>query len=48
MLEGSNVKPILEVTNLIQISRAYEQVSQMISNVNDLSEQTINRLGKVS
>ncbi len=48
MLEGSNVKPILEVTNLIQISRAYEQVSQMISSVNDLSEQTIQRLGKVS
>jgi flagellar basal-body rod protein FlgF len=48
MLEGSNVKPVLEVTNLIQISRAYEQVSQMISTMNDLSEQTVNRLGKVS
>jgi flagellar basal-body rod protein FlgF len=48
MLEGSNVKPILEVTNLIQISRAYEQVAQMVSNINDLSEQTVNRLGKVS
>jgi flagellar basal-body rod protein FlgF len=48
MLEGSNVKPILEVTNLIQISRAYEQVVQMVTNVNDLSEQSINRLGKVS
>jgi flagellar basal-body rod protein FlgF len=48
MLEGSNVKPVLEVTDLIQISRAYDQVSQMISNVNDLSEQTIQRLGKVS
>lgn len=48
MLEGSNVKPIQEVANLIQISRAYEQVAQLISNVNDLSEQTINRLGKVS
>ncbi len=48
MLEGSNVKPILEVTNLIQIQRAYEQVSQMITTINDLSEQTVNRLGKVS
>lgn len=48
MLEGSNVKPILEVTNLIQISRAYESVAQMISNVNSLSEQSIQRLGKVS
>lgn len=48
MIEGSNVKPVLEVTNLIQIQRAYEQVSQMISSINDLSEQTVNRLGKVS
>ena len=48
MVEGSNVKPILEVTNLIQIQRAYEQVSQMISAINDLSEQTVQRLGKVS
>lgn len=48
MIEGSNVKPVLEVTNLIQIQRAYEQVSQMINNINDLSEQSVNRLGKVS
>lgn len=47
-LEGSNVKPIQEVATLIQIQRSYEQVAQLISNVNDLSEQTINRLGKVS
>lgn len=48
MLEGSNVKPVLEITNLIQISRAYEQVSQMISSANDLSQTAIDRLGKVS
>jgi flagellar basal-body rod protein FlgF len=48
MLEGSNVNPIAEVTNLIQISRAYESAAQMVSDINNLSEQTVNRLGKVS
>jgi flagellar basal-body rod protein FlgF len=48
MLEGSNVNPIAEVTNLIQISRAYESATQMVSDINNLSEQTVNRLGKVS
>jgi flagellar basal-body rod protein FlgF len=48
MLEGSNVNPIAEVTNLIQISRAYESASKMVSDINTLSEQTVNRLGKVS
>jgi flagellar basal-body rod protein FlgF len=47
-LEGSNVNPIMEVSNLIQISRAYEDVSKMISDVNTLSEQSVTRLGKVS
>ena len=47
-LEGSNVNAITEVTNLIQISRAYEDASQMVSDINKLSEQTVDRLGKVS
>ncbi|MDP2765556.1 MAG: flagellar basal-body rod protein FlgF, partial [Brevundimonas sp.] len=37
MLEGSNVNPILEITNLIEIQRAYESVTRMIENTNDLS-----------
>jgi flagellar basal-body rod protein FlgF len=48
MIEGSNVNPVVEMTNLIQISRAYEDASQMVSNIQTLSEQTVNRLGKVS
>jgi flagellar basal-body rod protein FlgF len=48
MLEGSNVKPVTEITNLIQIQRAYEQIAQLISANNDLSQQTIDRLGKAS
>lgn len=48
MLEGSNVNPILEITNLIEIQRAYESVSRMIENANDLSRRSVERLGRVS
>ena len=48
MLEGSNVKPILEMTKLIEISRAYERVTKMIENANDLSRRSVERLGRVS
>ena len=48
MLEGSNVNPILEITNLIEISRAYESVTRMIENANDLSRRSVERLGRVS
>ena len=48
MLEGSNVNPILEITNLIEIQRAYESVSRMIENTNDLSRRSVERLGRVS
>jgi flagellar basal-body rod protein FlgF len=48
MLEGSNVNPILEITNLIEINRAYESVTRMIENANDLSRRSVERLGRVS
>lgn len=48
MLEGSNVNPILEITNLIEIQRAYESVSKMIENTNDLSRRAVERLGRLS
>ena len=48
MLEGSNVEPITQMTLLIEISRAYDTVTQMVSNVNDLSDQAVTRLGRVS
>ena len=48
MLEGSNVNPILEITNLIEISRSYERISKMIENNNDLSRRSVERLGRVS
>lgn len=48
MLEGSNVNPILEITSLIEISRAYEQITRMIENSNDLSRRAVERLGRAA
>lgn len=48
MLEGSNVNTLVEITNLIEISRAYERVTKMIENANDLSRRSVERLGRVS
>lgn len=48
MLEGSNVNPIIEITNLIEIQRAYESVTRMIENSNDLSRRAVERLGRAA
>ena len=48
MVERSNVQPVLEITNLIEITRAYERVAQMMSDTADLSSRTIDRLGKTN
>ena len=48
MTEGSNVKPILEITNLIEITRAYERVAKMMDQAGDLTNRAIERLGRVS
>jgi flagellar basal-body rod protein FlgF len=47
MLEGSNVNPIVEITNLIEINRAYERITRMIEQNNDLSRRSVERLGRV-
>ncbi len=48
VLEGSNVKPIVEITNLIEVSRAYERMATLVQNNSDLSQQSIDRLAKVA
>jgi flagellar basal-body rod protein FlgF len=48
MVESSNVKPIIEITNLIQVQRAYERISSMVQQTNDLSQSSIDRLAKVA
>ncbi|GAA0773478.1 flagellar basal-body rod protein FlgF [Roseibium denhamense] len=46
-LEQSNVEGIFEVTQLIEIQRAYESVTKMLKDVNDLRQQAIGTLGKL-
>jgi flagellar basal-body rod protein FlgF len=47
MLENSNVKPIIEVSKLIEVSRAYEQLTHMMDAEADLSRRSIERMGRV-
>ena len=46
MLEGSNVNPLVKITQLIEISRAYERATKMIDNVQELSRRSVERLGR--
>lgn len=48
MIEGSNVQPIVEVTKMIQVQRAYEAAQTMITNEHDRDLQAIQILTKTS
>jgi len=48
MLEASNVQPILQVTDLIRISRAYDMIAQMMNSTASLSSSAVQRLGSVT
>ncbi|OYX30183.1 MAG: flagellar basal-body rod protein FlgF [Caulobacterales bacterium 32-69-10] len=48
MVERSNVQPVLEITNLIEITRAYERVARMMEQSGDLSTRAIDRLGRIN
>jgi flagellar basal-body rod protein FlgF len=48
MLEGSNVRPVVEMTQIIEISRAYQRVANLINAENDRMRQAIRTLGKVA
>lgn len=48
MIERSNVQPMLQITSLIEITRAYERLAQLVSNNQDLSKSAIERLGKAA
>ncbi|WP_181702299.1 flagellar basal-body rod protein FlgF [Chthonobacter albigriseus] len=44
-IEKSNVEGIIELTRLMEVTRAYESVSKMISEHDDLRSKAIERLG---
>ena len=47
MLEGSNVKPVLEITRMIEVSRAYEQISKIMDSTSELARSAVQRMGRV-
>lgn len=47
-IEKSNVKPVQEITRMIEINRAYNTISQMIENTQKLRQTAIERLSQVS
>jgi flagellar basal-body rod protein FlgF len=46
-LESSNVKPVVEIARMIEVSRAYQSVSSMLERFGDLRRTAIERLGEV-
>jgi flagellar basal-body rod protein FlgF len=46
-VEGSNVNSVMEMTDMIEISRRYEAVAQILQNQNDSEISMIQRLSKI-
>lgn len=47
-VESSNVNPIEETTNMVEILRAYQESQRMAEAMNDLRRRAIERLGRVN
>lgn len=47
MLEGSNVQPIVEITRMIEVSRAYESMARIMDSTAELSKTAVQRMGRV-
>jgi len=47
MLEGSNVNSIVQITRMIEVSRAYEQITRIMDSQSDLSRNSITRMGRL-
>ncbi|MDZ4374065.1 MAG: flagellar basal-body rod protein FlgF [Phenylobacterium sp.] len=45
-VEGSNVRPVIEITRMVEVSRAYEQTAKMMDSESELSRRAVERLGK--
>lgn len=47
-VEGSNVQPIVETTNMVEILRSYQSSMRMSENLNEMRKQAISRLGRIN
>jgi flagellar basal-body rod protein FlgF len=48
MVEGSNVNAVLELTEMIEVSRAYTSIAKMIAQSDELRGTSIDKLARVS
>jgi len=47
MLESSNVKPVVEISHMIEVMRSYEATSSLAKSQEDLQNQAIDKLGQM-
>jgi flagellar basal-body rod protein FlgF len=47
-LERSNVRPVLEMTRLIEVNRAYASIASMVGRIDDLKRTAVSKLADVS
>jgi len=47
MLEGSNVKPVIEISRMVEVMRAYQMTATMASSQEQLMRQAIDKLGSM-
>jgi flagellar basal-body rod protein FlgF len=47
MLEGSNVKPVIEISRMVEVMRAYQMTATMTNSQEQLMRQAINQLGSM-
>jgi flagellar basal-body rod protein FlgF len=47
MLEASNVQPVLEISHMLEVMRAYQATASLSQSQEDLTRQAIDRLGQM-
>lgn len=45
-VESSNVQPVIQLTDMMNITRSYERVSKFLSDTHELNRKALERLGK--
>ncbi len=48
MIEKSNVEPVIQMTKMIEIQRAYERSSNMLKRMAEMKSEAINKLARVA
>ena len=47
MVEGSNVQPVLELTSMIETTRAYTSQAKLLQKTEELKSEAMNKLAQV-